>query len=350
MFGLENAQTISIGFILLIGLTTGGLSCLAVQGGLLASLIANHKEDELNNTNVNIPLNNKLSAGKAVWVFLVAKLIVHTLFGFLLGWLGSMLSLGLGVRLTFQILVAVFMLATALNLLNVHPALRWLSFQPPKFLRKLVHNSTKNQQMFAPALLGVLTIFIPCGVTQAMEVIAMSTGSPWAGAVIMFTFVLGTSPLFAALGIATAKFTDNWRRKFLKITAVALILMSLYSFNGVLQVIDAPITFQKITSSFRSNTSIAADYEGDNQKITLTVLNSGYTPAYFSVKKDVPVELTLETKGVYTCAAAFVFKEYKIFQVLNPTDQKTFTFTPTKKGKYTFSCSMGMYSGIMEVI
>jgi len=32
--------------IFLTGLTTGGLSCLAVQGGLLTSIIANQKEGE----------------------------------------------------------------------------------------------------------------------------------------------------------------------------------------------------------------------------------------------------------------------------------------------------------------
>ena len=33
--------------IFLTGLTTGGLACLAVQGGLLTSVIANQKEQEL---------------------------------------------------------------------------------------------------------------------------------------------------------------------------------------------------------------------------------------------------------------------------------------------------------------
>lgn len=39
--------------IFLTGLTTGGLSCLAMQGGLLASVIANQKEEEHNNFNQN---------------------------------------------------------------------------------------------------------------------------------------------------------------------------------------------------------------------------------------------------------------------------------------------------------
>ena len=36
----------SLWIIFLTGLTTGGLSCLAMQGGLLASVIANQKDQE----------------------------------------------------------------------------------------------------------------------------------------------------------------------------------------------------------------------------------------------------------------------------------------------------------------
>jgi sulfite exporter TauE/SafE len=97
------------------------------------------------------------------------------------------------------------MFATAMNLLNVHPIFRYVSFQPPKILQRLIRNTTKSKTLFAPGLLGFLTIFIPCGVTQAMEVIAINTGSPLQGALILLAFVLGTSPLFALLGIATAK-------------------------------------------------------------------------------------------------------------------------------------------------
>lgn len=357
MYGFENAQTISVGFIFFIGLTSGGLSCLAVQGGLLASLIANQKELEIdNNTQGKLKVDavkNYSSAGKSVSAFLLAKLVAHTILGFLLGWLGSLISLGLGVRLTFQALVALFMLATALNLLNIHPTLRYLSFQPPRFLRRLVQNSTKHQGIFAPALLGLLTIFIPCGVTQAMEVVAISSGNAWAGAAIMFIFVLGTSPLFGILGIATARFSDRWRARFLKITALVLIFMSLYSVNGLLQVLDAPITYQKIASAISNPTSRQVNnvvYNGVTQKVEINILNSGYSPSYFMVKKNIPVELILTTENVYSCAAAFSFRAFGIFEVLKPTDQRTFTFTPNKNGKYTFSCSMGMYSGVMEVI
>ena len=47
--------------IFLTGLTTGGLACLAVQGGLLTSIIANQKDQEIDELESN---KDKLKAKK----------------------------------------------------------------------------------------------------------------------------------------------------------------------------------------------------------------------------------------------------------------------------------------------
>jgi sulfite exporter TauE/SafE len=338
--------------IFITGLTAGGLSCLAVQGGLLTAIIANQKEEEFDK---NKPTGRNLD-WLPVTMFLAAKLVIHVLFGFLLGALGSVLSLSLGLRLTFQIFTALFMIATAMNLLNVHPIFRYLAFQPPRFLQRLVHNSSKSRALYAPALLGLLSVFIPCGVTQAMEVLAISSGHPLTGGLIMFFFVLGTAPLFAIIGVATAKLSDALRGRFFKFVSVVLILMALYSVNGVLQVLDAPITLQKasaaVTGLFQKNKTAQAPLINTEkfQAVTIQVSNSGYSPRQFTVRAGQPVVMTVATDNVYSCASSFTFREFKIFTQLEPTDSKTFRFTPTKKGTFTFACSMGMYTGTMKVI
>ncbi len=351
----------NLGLIFLTGLTTGGLSCLAMQGGLLASVITNQKEDELE-TSKDRAAVKPASFDSLDWLpvtmFLGSKLVIHTLFGFLLGALGSVISLSLGVRLAFQVFTAIFMFATAMNLLDVHPIFRYVMFQPPKFIQRYIRNSTKSRALFAPVILGLLTVFIPCGVTQAMEVTAISSGSALNGALIMFAFVLGTSPLFAAIGIAAAKLSEVWNQRFLRVAAYGLVVMAIMGINGALVVIDSPVTVQKLTrpityffSPDRFNkTEATAQVINGVQKVEIQAVNAGYNPRYFKVKAGEPVQLTVSTNGTHSCAAAFTFKAFKIAAFLGSTDSKTFTFTPTEKGKFTYTCSMGMYTGVMEVI
>jgi len=370
--------------IFITGLTTGGIACAAMQGGLLASVIANQKDQEheaIVNDKKQLKEKKKAAYVKAlqkrsarfsldsfdeldwmpVGMFLLSKFVAHVILGFMLGLLGSAITLSLEVRLFFQIFTAFFMFATAMNLLDVHPIFRYVAFQPPKFLQRYIRNSSKSKALFAPALLGLLTVFIPCGVTQAMEVLAINSGNPISGALILGTFVLGTVPLFAVIGVATAKLSEGWYQKFTKIASVVLIGMALYSVNGVLIVTDAPITLSKIvrpvTYFFSSDRFAESNGAGSGmaqvvngvQKVTINAVNQGYSPNYVTVKQGVPVELTVQSNGTYSCALSFIFKEFNISANLKATDAQTFTFTPTSKGKFTFTCSMGMYTGVMEV-
>lgn len=346
--------------IFLTGLTTGGLTCLAMQGGLLASVIATQKEKEIKKGGRSVQATSFDALDwQPVAMFLVAKLVSHTFLGFLLGLLGSVVTLSLGARLTFQTFAAVFMFATAMNLLNVHPIFRFVVLQPPKFMQRLVRNSAKSSAFFAPALLGVFTIFIPCGITQAMEVLAINTGSPVQGALLMATFVLGTSPLFATVGIATAKLSESLRASFLKIAALVLITLSVTSINGVLEVVDAPLSATKVKNAWVSfwtpdpvKQAQAGSVRVENgvQKVTIQVGNHGYTPNRIRVEKGIPVELTLVSNNTYTCALDFTLLSFGIREFLEPTDRRVVRFTPQKSGSYTYACSMGMYTGTLEVI
>ncbi len=334
----------SLGVVFLTGLTTGGLSCLAMQGGLLAGCLANQKKAEARD-------GAKRSGLRLVAFFLGAKLVAHIGLGFLLGWVGSVVTLSLGVRVGFQILTALFMLVTALNLLDVHPIFRYAAFTPPRWLRRPVARFSKNDGFFAPVLLGALTVFVPCGVTQAMEVLAINTANGIQGALILGFFVLGTLPLFTLIGLAVTRLGEAWNRRFRRVAAIGLAAMSVYVLNGALVVLDLPVHLPvaarpEVVGQPRQLSPEAAG----PQKVTIEVVRNGYSPAYVQVKRGIPVELTLETKGVLTCASAFVFREFGITAHLMPTDTKTFRFTPTKVGTFPFTCSMGMYSGVLEVV
>lgn len=347
--------------IFLTGLTSGGVTCAAMQGGLLASTIANQKVAEAKQDGADAkPQSFDLGDWGPVVAFLSTKMVSHFILGGLLGMLGSVLSLSLGVQLFFQGAAALFMLASAMNLLEVHPIFRYVTITPPRFARKLIKNTTSANRLFAPAFLGILTVLIPCGVTQAMEVLAISSGNPVQGAMIMGVFVAGTAPAFAIIGLATAKLSEVWRIYFLRFAAVLLIVMSVYSFNGILQVSDSQFSLQRLGPQIvrllppydtapQSATATPKLVDGV-QPVTIKIENSGYTPKRFAVKVGLPVSLKVSAGEVYTCASAFTFRAFGINAYVKPNTDQIFNFTPDKKGTYTFTCSMGMYSGVMEVI
>ncbi len=334
--------------IFLTGLTVGGLTCLAVQGGLLASVIAAREGEE-----VEKGVNRRNTVFPTL-AFLAAKLIAYTTLGFILGAFGGAIGINQTAQIIMQLIAGLYMVAIALNLLNIHPIFRYVVIQPPRFLTRRVRNQSKSKDLFAPALLGVMTIFIPCGTTLAMEALAISSANAFLGAAIMVTFVLGTAPLFFGIGWLTSVLGDNFRGKFLKIATVAVIYLGLTSINGSFIALGFPINSQTIADSFQistpNNEEKLYSEVPTSQTAEIVVSASGYSPNYIRVKKGSPVTLKLIGKDAYSCASAFRIPSLGISKNLQANETHIVTFTPEKAGKITFACSMGMYTGVIEVI
>lgn len=336
--------------IFLTGLTVGGLTCLAVQGGLLASTIATRESDDLITG----------AKGKHIFfptlAFLTTKLIAYTLLGFILGAFGGAININPNVQTGMQLFAGLYMIAVAMNLLNVHPIFRYAIIQPPRLLTRMVKNQSKSKDLFAPAILGAMTIFIPCGTTIAMETLAISSANPVVGASIMAAFILGTAPLFFGLGFITSTLGDAYHGKFLKLTAVLVLYLGITSVNGSLVAFGSPLTLQALAENFPISINLSnpePDQKPDlstNQNFEIAITSAGYEPSYGRVKKGLPVHLTLTSKDSYSCASAFRIPSLGISANLAPNDTKTITFVPEKAGKIPFTCSMGMYRGVIEVI
>lgn len=338
--------------IFVTGLTVGGVTCMAVQGGILASIITSREEEEI---------QNKVNQKNSLWpvaAFLIAKLIAYTLLGLSLGLLGQTLALTDTVRTSMQFVAGGYMIAVALNLLNVHPIFRYVVIQPPHFLRKFVNNQTTRKDLFAPAVFGVLTVFVPCGTTLAMEALAISSGSLFWGAAILATFVLATMPYFFGLGWMTTKLGDVYQQRFLKFAALILIYLGVMSINGGLNLVGAPMTLQTIGRSFYERPRYAQQQSTNSnvviangvQTATINVLPTSYSPSYLQLKAGVPAKLNLVTGAARGCTAAFTIPQLGIRKLLQPSSTAAVEFTPPQPGRITWTCAMGMYSGVMEVI
>lgn len=322
---------------LLTGLTTGGISCFAVQGGLLASVVAGHKEKQKT----------------LISYFLIAKLIAYTIFGGLLGYLGASIAISPKTQGFMQILAGIFMILTALKIANIHPAFRNFTLTPPKALFKIARGFSKKEGSLGSVSLGAATILIPCGVTQAMMLLSISSGSLVQGAAILGAFVLGTSPIFFVLGMASKLLLTN--KKLSYVAATLILYLGLLSINTGQILRGSVHTFQNyykaaFGSTERGNGSVAGLNNNGKQEVVIDVATGGYSSNVQTLKAGVPVSLKLVSDNVQGCSRAFTIPEYNISEVLPETGEKTIEFTPTKPGHLTYTCAMGMYTGSFTVM
>jgi uncharacterized protein len=323
----------------LTGLTTGGFSCLAVQGGLLMSAI---------------PSTGQNRRWALVASFLAAKLISYTIVGFVLGLIGSVFTLSPKLMGSIQILVGLFMLATAARILDIHPVFRYFVIQPPRFVYRFIKNKSRDATWLTPFFMGILTIFLPCGITQATMTVAVASGNPLTGAAIMFAFILGTSPVFFVLGASFVELLNH--KAFVYVAAAVVAIFAVLSINGGLALTGSFYTLQNFyraaTTDFSApaneNTTVAV--VNGVQEVTIDGSNRGYSASATTLKKGIPVRLTLKTDNTQGCSRAFTIPDYNIYKVLQETGQETIEFTPQTTGRLVYSCSMGMYTGTFTVI
>ena len=349
----NQGNRMNFGLIFMTGLTTGGLTCLAIQGGLLATALARPVviAGSGNSSQTGIDLAKNLWP---VIYFLAAKLLAHTLLGSLLGALGSVMQLAPSTSAIMQLLAGSFMIATALNMGNVHPIFRYAVIQPPKALTRLVRNQAKTRDVFTPVLLGFMTVLIPCGTTQAMELLAISSGSAILGALIMAVFVVGTSPTFLALGFLATRLRGQFQSLLAIGAALAILVLGVLSIDAGLNLLGSPLAPRRLVAAlFQSGdrmatTAVARDL-GSLQEITIDARNAGYFPNNIRAQAGKPIRLRLVSVDTYACTRAFVIPSLGIHNIL-PTSGETIVEVPAQSaGQLFFTCGMGMYSGTIQI-
>ncbi|CAG1015472.1 hypothetical protein ANAEL_05276 [Anaerolineales bacterium] len=356
--GMNASGTMSqIVIAFITGLTTGGLSCLAVQGGLLASSLAHQIEQDYV-THATHGKKSKSVAARTnsalpIFLFLVAKIVAYTLLGALLGLLGSYLTLSPMTRALLMIVIGVFMIGNALRMFNVHPIFRYFSIEPPKFITRYIRRTAKGTDTATPIFLGLLTVFIPCGVTQAVMATALGTGSMAMGAALMFAFTLGTSPVFFIIAYLTTELGAKLEKFFMRFVAVVVLILGFVTLDGGLNLMGSPLSFQNLTRSWlpaRAEAKPAAESAPQQSvaegELILNVQNSGYFPTTLKAPAGKDLTLNLVTDQTYSCARDFVIPALDYYELLPDTGVVKVNIPAQEKGsELFFTCSMGMYTG-----
>lgn len=331
----------SLPVVLLVGLTAGVSTCMALVGGLVLGVASRFAQEKPNAT-----ASEKFMPHL---YFNLGRIISFFILGGVIGLIGSFFQFSPSIMGALIVLVGVSMILLGLQLTNIFPRLTGVSITLPTWISKALGITKKNDELYSHSesmLLGGLTFFVPCGFTQAIQLFAMTTGSFMTGAVTMAVFALGTTPGLLSLGGLTSFIKGKSSGLFFKIVGLTVIAMAFFNISNGL-------TLAGIKNSKQTKIQIQAEdpnvkIENGIQIVHMEQNARGYYPDVFTVKKGMPVKWIVKSVYPYSCASSLVVQKLNIRTNLTEKEQ-VFDFTPTEEGEIPFSCSMGMYSGTIIV-
>lgn len=345
------AGSVTFAAALVLGIVAGSSSCLAVSGGLLLSSAGKFNERYGGTT--------KIGRMRPVFFFVVGRVLSYGVLGGLIGLIGSAFTPSPFFTGALMVLAALYMLVMGLEMLKICPS--WMKACMPKMPKAVSHrivDAEGREHWAAPFLLGSATFFLPCGFTQALQVYALTTGSFMESAVLLAGFALGTAPALLALGWAASSLKGKAGKFFFQFSGALVIVLGLWNIQSGLTVAGYPLALPRFdfnASAASAGAGQGADQnvrlEGDVQVIAMRLTNSApyYAPGNaFTVKAGVPVRIEINGRGT-GCRSIFQIPKLGVSEYLNKP-ATSIAFTPERPGKYTFSCSMGMYPGVLNVV
>jgi sulfite exporter TauE/SafE/copper chaperone CopZ len=347
------SESMSYAALFVVGLVTS-LHCIAMCGGLQLSLaVSPFAQKEA------VPVRNTQATGRfqtlvPTLLYNGGRLISYTLLGALVGALGGVISFNGTAKGIVQIFAGIFMLIMGLNMLGVAPAfLRRLTPRLPAFLTKGLRNTTTGTSRsvaYGPFVVGLLNGLMPCGPLQAMQLYALSTGSPLVGAFSMFVFCLGTIPLMFGLGTLSSLLSQKFTRTVLQFGSVIVAVFGLVMLTTGLALsgVRLPSALAGTTLSDAGGAALAR-VEGDTQRVTTTLASGQYQAITVQVGIPVRWTVTATDADINGCNNTIIIPAYDIEYEFHPGDN-LIEFTPTKPGIYPYTCWMGMISSTITVL
>ena len=332
---------------LLLGLTAGVSTCMALVGGLLLALTAAFAARP--SANPNAGLGARL---RPAFAFLAGRVAGYAILGAALGALGATVAMPPQLTAVLMIAVAVLMTLLGARLTGLSPRLAgWSPTLPMGVARTLGLDASADNPYSdgRAALLGAASFFLPCGFTQAVQVFALSTGSPVYAGAIMAVFAIGTAPGLLALAGLPLVVPAGFKPTLLRFAGVVVIVFALVNASAGLRLagitIPGPAPAQAVTPT--GTTQPIA--QGGVQQLTTYQDLDGYGPANVAIQAGIPTKWTVESLDARSCATFLVVPELGIQVTLHKgTNEIDLPALPA--GTLAYSCSMGMYGGQITIV
>lgn len=360
---------------LVAGLAAGTASCTAVQGGLLIGLVA--------------PSRGPSRGLPPVAAFLTGRLAAHTAFGALLGLVGAAVQVGPRTRAALLVAAGTVVVVLAVRMLRrrrcapvrtateaADGGLREcscadgghgqdrtpldrtpLDSAPPDGAPRgraplggaapgtgSPDSGARFPTLGRAAALGMATIFVPCGVTIGMEVVAVGAGSALGGAAALAGLALGTAPAFAAFGLLLRTLAST---RLAALAGIAALAAGLFTVGSGLRLGGwlPDVSLAEFGSPAAAAGRALTGTDGV-QRLTVWATPEGFRPGIAVAAAGRPVEIVFRTKDNRGCTRTLAIDDHDV--VLPVTGERVVRLAARPEGRLRYACGMGMYVGFVR--
>jgi sulfite exporter TauE/SafE/copper chaperone CopZ len=327
---------------LLVGLAAGVSTCMALIGGLLLAISAAHAAAN------PVAVSTWHGRLRPQLMFHAGRLLSFAIGGGLLGALGSTIPMPPSVLATGVLIAALVMIILGVRLTGVSPKIAgWSPSLPGALGRWVNRDGAGGYTDGRTAAAGAGTFLMPCGFTQAMQILAVSTGSPLRASAIMVLFALGTLPGLLGLGLAAGVAGSRGGTTALRVVGVVVIAFALINVTGAVRSLGVNLSFSShvTATAISSNVSVT----GNSQTVTMTQTTRGYEPADTVVYAGLPIKWVVNATDSYSCSSALRIPSVGVSVNMQP-GINSIAVPALSSGTTTFTCVMGMYTGHLIAI
>jgi sulfite exporter TauE/SafE/copper chaperone CopZ len=312
------------GMLFVIGLITS-IHCVVMCGGINLSQCMGAGP-------------GKKDAVRPGLLYNLGRVVSYTVFGALVGAVGSVVSFSGTAKGIVQAAAGVFMVIMGLNMTGLFP---WLARLVPRMPSAVARRLRGGKRSLGPFYVGLVNGLMPCGPLQAMQIYALSTGNALEGALSMLMFSLGTVPLMFGLGALSSMMSQKFTRRAMAVGAVLVVALGLSMFTGGLSLAGI--------ATPASGGGQGALAEGGVQKVRTTLESGRYQP--ITVTAGTPVEWTIVAPegSINGCNNRIFIPTYGIEHAFQ-YGENVIRFTPDKAGTFPYSCWMGMITSTITVV
>ncbi len=207
----------------MIGLL-GSTHCLGMCGGIVGALDAGSGQAG----------RSQLKRLSFHFTYNAGRIFSYAIAGAIAGLAGTFISnLSGGLAPYGRIIAGVFLIALGLYLADwwrILALTEKAGFHIWRWIRPLGNRFLPAKSSYHAFGLGLIWGWLPCGLVYSVLALALATGSPRHGALIMFSFGMGTLPMLIVMGSAAGQLMKLVRNPFTRqISGAFVILFGIYT-------------------------------------------------------------------------------------------------------------------------